>query len=268
MEQLGPVQSEFGIDKNGITNARRVYWNLTPSALLEESVRRGEGVLSAHGALIVSTGKHTGRSPNDKFIVREPSSEQHIDWGKVNRPFEPGAFDRLHARVLAYLQNRDLFVQDARVGASHGVPVRVITTSAWHSLFARTMFIRPSREERSHIVPSFTVLHAPEFQAVPELDGTTSPTFIVIHYGKKLVLIGGTQYAGEIKKSVFSILNYLLPLEQILPMHASLNVGPAGDPAIFFGLSGTGKTTLSADPHRTLVGDDEHGWSADGTFNF
>ncbi len=268
MEQLGPVRSAFGIEKNGITNARRVYWNLGSSALLEEAVRRGEGLLSADGALVVSTGKHTGRSPNDKFIVREPSSEKHIDWGTTNRPFDPDAFDRLHARVLAYYQSQDLFVQDLKASASHSLPVRVISTTAWHSLFARTMLIRPPNEERREHVPEFTVLHAPHFQADPALDGTNSGAFIILNYKKKLVLIGGTEYAGEIKKSVFSLLNYVLPLTGVLPMHASLNVGHSGDAAVFFGLSGTGKTTLSADPERILVGDDEHGWSDNGTFNF
>jgi phosphoenolpyruvate carboxykinase (ATP) len=270
MQHLGPVRSSFGLENHGIVNASRVYWNLGPSALIEETVRRGLGVLSAHGALVVDTGKHSGRSPNDKFIVKEPSSEGNIDWGKVNKPFDSAAFDRLHGRMLAYLQNRDLFVTEARGGAAaaHSLPIRVVSTSPWHVLFAHTMFLRPGLEERKAHRPEFTVLHAPELQAVPELDGTRSETFIVVNYGKKLVLIGGTQYAGEIKKSVFSLLNYLLPLDGVLPMHSSLNVGPAGDATVFFGLSGTGKTTLSADPTRTLIGDDEHGWSNDGTFNF
>ena len=193
MEQLGPVRSEFGIENNGIFNANRVYWNLSQSRLLEEAVRRGEGILSADGALVVTTGKHTGRSPNDKFIVKEKGSADKIDWGKVNRPIEPEAFDRLHARVLAYLQNRDLFVQDTVVGAMHGIPVRVITPSAWHSLFARTMLLRPSTDERKKMVPEFTVLHAPHFKATPELDGTASETFIIVSYEKKVVLIGGSE---------------------------------------------------------------------------
>ncbi len=268
MEHLGPVRSSHGIENHGVVNARRVYWNLSTTALIEQAVSRGEGQLSAHGAFVVTTGKHTGRSPNDKFIVKEPSSEGRIDWGKVNRPFEAEMFDRMHARVCAYFQGRDLFVQDARAGAAHGLPIRVVTTNAWHSLFARTMLLRPSRVERQEAVPEFTVLHAPDFQANPKQDGTNSETFILVNYAKKLVLIGGTQYAGEIKKSVFSLLNYLLPIRGILPMHASLNVGESGDATVFFGLSGTGKTTLSADPERTLIGDDEHGWSDDATFNF
>ncbi len=270
MEQLGPARSDHGIDHHGISNAARVFWNLHPAELIEESVRRGEARLSAHGALVVSTGRHTGRSPLDKFIVREPSSEEHIDWGKVNKALEPDAFDRLHARVCAYLQGRDLFVTDLRAGAAadYSIPVRVVSTGAWHSLFAHHLLLRPPHGERTSQVPEFTVLHAPRFHANPALDGTNSETFIIINYAKKLVLIGGTEYAGEIKKSVFSILNYLLPLRGVLPMHASVNVGAAADATVFFGLSGTGKTTLSADPDRTLVGDDEHGWSNDGVFNF
>lgn len=268
MEHLGPVRSTHGIENHGVVNARRVYWNLSTTPLIEQAVTRGEGQLSANGALVVTTGKHTGRSPNDKFIVKEPSSEDRIDWGKVNRPFDPELFDRMHARVCAYLQGRDLFVQDARAGAAHGLPIRVVTPNAWHSLFARTMFLRPSADERRAAVPEFTVLHAPGLKADPKIDGTNSETFILVNYAKKLVLIGGTQYAGEIKKSVFSLLNYLLPIRGILPMHASLNVGDGGDATVFFGLSGTGKTTLSADPARTLIGDDEHGWSDDATFNF
>jgi phosphoenolpyruvate carboxykinase (ATP) len=270
MEHLGPVRSEYGIENHGIRNVSRVYWNLSASALVEEAVRRSEGVLSADGALVVNTGKHTGRSPNDKFIVEEPSSKDKINWGKVNKPIDSEKFDRLHARMLAYLQNRDVFVVEAQGGAaaSLGLPIRVVTPSAWHALFAHTMFLRPSMEARREHVPEFTVLHAPTFKADPAIDGTRSETFIIINYGKKLVLIGGTEYAGEIKKSVFSILNYILPLKGVLPMHSSLNVGVAGDATVFFGLSGTGKTTLSADPARTLIGDDEHGWSNDGTFNF
>jgi phosphoenolpyruvate carboxykinase (ATP) len=267
MEQVG-VRSAHGIEKNGIANARCVYWNLSPSSLLEESVRRSEGLLSADGALVVSTGKHTGRSPNDKFIVKEPESEKHIDWGTTNKPFDPAAFDRLHARMLAYYQARDVFVQDLKACAAKSVAIRVISTTAWHSLFARTMLIRTQPDEQRKHLPEFTVLHAPNFKADPAIDGTNSETFIILNYAKKLVLIGGTEYAGEIKKSVFSLLNYVLPQQGILPMHASLNVGASGDAAVFFGLSGTGKTTLSADPERTLIGDDEHGWSDTGTFNF
>ena len=268
IQQLGPVHSNYGIEKSGIKNPKRVFWNLGQSRLIEETLRRGEGVLSRDGALVVTTGKHTGRSPNDKFIVKEPSSQEKIDWGQVNRPISEERFDRVKAKLIAYLQGRDLFVQDVKVGARYGVSVRVISPSAWHSLFARTMFLRTSNEEKKTMEPEFTVFHAPFLQGEPEVDGTNSPTFILVNYAKKEILIGGTVYAGEIKKSVFSILNYQLPLKNVLPMHASLNVGPEGNAAIFFGLSGTGKTTLSADPERTLIGDDEHGWGDNGTFNF
>ena len=270
MEHLGPVRSEYGIENHGIVNAARVYWNLSPSCLMEEALARGEGKLSADGALVVTTGKHTGRSPNDKFIVDEPSSSEHIDWGKTNRPFDSDAFDRLHSRLAGYMQNRDLFVTEAAGGAAkaHHLPVRVVSTHAAHSLFARTMLLRLSPEEQAKHVPEFTVLHAPEFKADPAVDGTKSETFIIVNYAKKLVIIGGTGYAGEIKKSIFSVLNYQLPLRGVMPMHASVNVGPKGDSAIFFGLSGTGKTTLSADASRTLIGDDEHGFADDCVFNF
>ena len=270
MEHLGPIRSDYGIENHGVSNAGRVYWNLYPSALMEQAVRREEGQLSADGALVVSTGRHTGRSPLDKFIVQEPTSGDKIDWGKVNRPFAPDAFDRLHARVCGYFQGKDLFVMEANAGAAeeYVVPVRVVSTNAWHALFAHHMLLRPTRAQRARHVPEFTVLHAPHFKADPQIDGTNSETFIIVNYAKRLVLIGGTEYAGEIKKSVFSILNYLLPLKGVLPMHASVNVGPDGDATVFFGLSGTGKTTLSADPDRELIGDDEHGWSDGGTFNF
>ncbi|MCB9588996.1 MAG: phosphoenolpyruvate carboxykinase (ATP) [Polyangiaceae bacterium] len=270
MEHLGPVRSEYGLENHGIVNAKRVYWNLSRSVLLEEAVRRGEGHVSAAGAIVVNTGKYTGRSPNDKFIVRESFSGEKIDWGKVNREFEATKFDLLHARLSAYMQGKELYVQDCRGGAAkdHALDLRVVSTSAVHSLFARTMFLRPTKEERARHLPQFTVLHAPEFKADPTIDGTHSEAFVIVNYDKKLCLIGGTAYAGEIKKSVFSVLNYLLPLKGVFPMHASVNVGPNGDSAVFFGLSGTGKTTLSADPARELIGDDEHGWADDCVFNF
>ncbi len=270
MDHVGAAHGDHNLTHHGLHHPGRVHWNLAPSLLVGEALARGEGTLSADGALVIYTGKHTGRSPNDKFIVREPSSEGYIDWGKTNRPMEPAAFARLHARVAAYLQGRDLFVVDARAGAApaHTVPIRVVSTHAGHALFAQTMFLRPTRAECQRQVPEYTVLHAPEFLAEPGVDGTKSETFIVVSYERKLVLIGGTAYAGEIKKSVFSLLNYVLPLKGVLPMHASMNVGPNGDSAVFFGLSGTGKTTLSADPTRTLIGDDEHGWADDCAFNF
>jgi phosphoenolpyruvate carboxykinase (ATP) len=262
------VRSRVGLEVHGI-EADMVGWNLPAPALYEHVARRREGLIADGGALVVHTGHHTGRSPRDKFIVREPSSEERIWWGQHNRPFDAGAFDRLHKRLLAYLQGKELFVQDVFVGADsrYRKHVRVVTEYAWHSLFARTMFIAPDGEALASHRPEFTVIDVPRFHAVPETDGTRTEVFILMHLAKKLVLIGGTSYAGEIKKAVFTLMNYLLPLEDVLPMHCSANVGSGGDVALFFGLSGTGKTTLSADSTRTLVGDDEHGWSDRGIFN-
>jgi phosphoenolpyruvate carboxykinase (ATP) len=263
------TRSRLGLDAQGI-HADMVGWNLTAPALYEHIARRREGVIAHRGAMVVHTGHHTGRSPRDKFIVREPSSEELIWWGQHNRPFAPEAFDRIHRRLLAYLQGNQLFVQDVFVGADprYRKHVRVITEYAWHSLFARTMFILPQAGELSTHVPEFTIIDLPKFHADPDTDGTRSEVFILMHLAKKLVLIGGTSYAGEIKKSVFTLMNYMLPHEDVFPMHCSANIGPRGDVALFFGLSGTGKTTLSADPERILIGDDEHGWSDAGIFNF
>jgi phosphoenolpyruvate carboxykinase (ATP) len=210
------------------------------------------------------------RAANDKFIVKESSSENNIWWGKVNCPFEESRFKSLKLRLLAYLQGKDLFIQDCYAGADpeFRAPIRVINETAWHNLFARNMFIQSLWEDLKSHVPRFTVLHVPHFHAIPEIDGTNSSAFVIIHFGKKLVIIGGTAYAGEIKKSIFTILNYLLPQEQVMTMHSSANIGKDGDVAVFFGLSGTGKTTLSTDPNRRLIGDDEHGWSERGVFNF
>ncbi|MBP7147609.1 MAG: phosphoenolpyruvate carboxykinase (ATP) [Acidobacteria bacterium] len=268
MEQATRLTVHEGLEDHGILNPRRVYWNLNAAQLYEQAVRRREGLLAENGQLVVRTGKYTGRSPQDRFFVREPYTEHDIAWGKVNRAF-PGDFERLHARLLAYLQGRDLFVQDVYSGADQGrLSVRLISESAWHALFARTMFIRRDAPPPLGFDPDVTVLHAPGFLAVPEVDGTRSEAFIVLNLSKKLVLIGGTQYGGEIKKSIFTMMNFLLPLQGILSMHCSANVGPRGDTALFFGLSGTGKTTLSADPERRLIGDDEHGWDERGVFNF
>ncbi|MCE2509384.1 MAG: phosphoenolpyruvate carboxykinase [Alphaproteobacteria bacterium] len=270
MQQTGPVQSSYGLEHHGIRNVTAVHWNYTTPTLYEEAIKRGEGRLAFGGPLVAHTGVHTGRAPNDKFFAKEPGSEGNIDWGKVNRPIDSAQFEGLHKRMLAYFEGRELFVQDCCAGADPAfqIQVRVVTETAWHSLFARNMFIRPSSDERLNFTPQFTILHAPNFQAVPEIDGTNSEVFIVVDFAKRLILIGGTSYAGEIKKSVFSILNYLLPERGVLPMHCSANIGPEGDTAIFFGLSGTGKTTLSADAKRTLIGDDEHGWGDNGVFNF
>jgi phosphoenolpyruvate carboxykinase (ATP) len=239
------------------------------AALYEHALRRGEGELGLDGQFVVETGQHTGRSPKDKFFVREPGSEQHIAWGETNKAIEPKTFDALFDRVAKYLSERDIYVMDTYVGADerYRLPVRVISQYAWHSLFARNLFITPEVPP-ANFSPEFTVIDAAEFVAEPERDGTRSGTFIFVNMARKIVLIGGTRYAGEIKKSVFTIMNYLMPLRNVLSMHCSANVGQDGDSAIFFGLSGTGKTTLSADSNRPLIGDDEHGWSADGVFNF
>ncbi len=255
----------------GIKNPGQVHWSLGIPALYEEALRRGEGQLSADGAIVCMTSPHTGRSPNDKFVVQEPSSEKHVDWGKVNKPFPADKFDALHAKMMKALEGQELFVQDVYAGAdpSYRLPVRLITEKAWHSLFVRHLFIvEPSDEVRLQHDPQFTVIDIPSFKADPAVDGTRTETFILLNFAKRLVLIGGTNYAGEMKKSIFTVMNYMLPLRDTMPMHCSANIGEQGDVALFFGLSGTGKTTLSSDPHRGLIGDDEHGWSADGVFNF
>jgi phosphoenolpyruvate carboxykinase (ATP) len=258
------------LEKLGISNVDNVYWNAPTPVLYEHVIQRREGVLARQGALIVKTGRLTGRSPADKFVVDEPGCRDNIWWGAVNRSISPSKFDIIHDRLLKSLHGKDLFVQDCFVGASirHRLPIRVITEKAWHSLFARNMFIHATPEDLECHQPEFTILALPGSHAVPATDGTNSEIFIVINFSRKLVLIGGTGYAGEIKKSVFTIMNYLLPQKGVLPMHCSANVGSSGDTAIFFGLSGTGKTTLSAAPGRLLVGDDEHGWDDEGIFNF
>jgi phosphoenolpyruvate carboxykinase (ATP) len=255
----------------GFKNLSNIYWNASTPHLYEQIVRRREGNIAHLGPVVVRTGHHMGRSPDDRFIVKEPSSAEKIWWGKVNKGIEEPFFTNLFYRLQAYFQNKSMFVQDCYAGADpeHRVPIRVITETAWHNLFARNMFIQIKKKaEADNHSPEFTVVNVPRFQAVPELDRISSEAFILLHLGKKLVLIGGTNYAGEIKKSVFTMLNYFYPQEAVLSMHCSANVGEGGDSAVFFGLSGTGKTTLSADPERTLIGDDEHGWSERGIFNF
>ena len=270
MEQKGPQISSHGLDRLGLRDIKTAHWNYAAPALYEEVVRRDEGIIAEGGALVVRTGEHTGRSPNDKFTVREPSTEADIWWGDVNRPFEAEVFDSIHARLLDYLRGKEVFVQDCYAGAdpSFRLSIRAISEYAWHSLFARNLFINPPAEDLARHEPEFTIIQAPGFNADPAADGTNSETAILVNFAKKLVLIAGTSYAGECKKSVFTILNFLLPARGVLPMHCSVNVGSDGGAAVFFGLSGTGKTTLSADPRRTLIGDDEHGWSQDGLFNF
>jgi phosphoenolpyruvate carboxykinase (ATP) len=244
-------------------------WNLSPAGLYEEAVRRGEGQIAAHGPLVCRTGHHTGRSPNDKFIVRDPEADRHVAWGGVNRPMSEAHFSTLRDDLVASLDGTELFVQDCYAGADadYRLPIRVITQYAWHSLFARNLFIAGPNGDTGH-APEFTIIDAPGFRATPSRHGSASDVVIALSFAERLVLIGGTSYAGEIKKSVFTILNYLLPLRGVLSMHCSANIGTAGDVALFFGLSGTGKTTLSSDPERRLIGDDEHGWSDRGVFNF
>ena len=265
------LKSDYGLENHGLTQLHQAYWNLPVEALYEEALFRREGRMTAQGPLVVNTGKHTARAAADKFVVKEPSTEGNIWWGQYNRPFAADKFNELVGRLQGFFQGRDAFVQDCYVGADaeYRMPVRIITEHAWHSLFARNMFLLPRKlEEYRQHVPEFTVICAPTFKGIPQIDGTGSNTFIALNFEQRLCVIGNTAYAGEIKKSIFTVLNYLLPLEGVLPMHCSANVGPDGDVAIFFGLSGTGKTTLSADPQRRLIGDDEHGWSDAGVFNF
>jgi phosphoenolpyruvate carboxykinase (ATP) len=247
VDNIGSFVSRNGLEQHGLKSIRNAYWNLGTTALYNETLRRGEGELAEGGALVVLTGKHTGRSPKDKFIVREAATEGDIWWGDVNVAIDEAGFERLEAKLLDYLKGRDVFVQDVFAGADpdYRLPVRVVSESAWHSLFTRNMFIQPPAEALTDFQPQFTVLHAPFCHADPETDGTNSESFIVVSFARRKVIIGGTVYAGEIKKSIFSILNYLLPARGVLPMHCSANIGPKGDAAIFFGLSGTGKTTLS-----------------------
>jgi phosphoenolpyruvate carboxykinase (ATP) len=257
--------------EQGLEPRGRVHWNLVQAALIEHAVRRGEGMLAEMGPFVAITSPHTGRSPNDKFVVRDPQTQDDVDWGKVNQPLSEEHFQRLLADVRAYLNGLpELFVQDLYCGAdpAHRLSVRYVLPNAWHAAFVRNMFIRPDLEQLASFRPNFVVLHAPEFQATPEKHGTRTGTFIVLHLARRMILIGGTRYAGELKKSMFTVMNYLMPREGVLSMHCSANIGPAGDTALFFGLSGTGKTTLSADPERSLIGDDEHGWSEHGIFNF
>ena len=265
-------KADFNLSNHGVGNLRLAYWNLPMEALYEEAVFRAEGVTVAGGPFVVNTGKHTARSANDKFVVREASSEEHVWWGQYNRPIAAAKFEALYERMLGYLEGRDVFVQDVYAGADerYRLPIRIVTESAWQAMFVRNMFLLPkSLDEYKRFVPEFTILGLPEFKGMPSVDNTASETFICLSFEKKLAIIGNTAYAGELKKSVFTILNYLLPLEGVLSMHCSANVSPAdsNDVALFFGLSGTGKTTLSADPTRRLIGDDEHGWSDDGVFN-
>ena len=260
----------YGLEKLGIINASAVYRNLTPAQLTEHALRRGEGLLSKTGALVVKTGKYTGRSANDKFIVDTPAVHDEIAWGKVNRPIEKEKYDAIKSKVVAYLQNKEIFVFDGFAGADpkYTRSFRIINELASQNLFIHQLLRRPTAEQLADFKEDYTIIAAPGFKCIPELDGTRSEAAILVNYEEKCVVICGSQYAGEIKKSVFSVMNYELPKVGVFPMHCSANIGEAGDSAVFFGLSGTGKTTLSADPKRKLIGDDEHGWAADSVFNF
>ncbi len=260
------------LERLGFTNVGPLYYAEQPARLYELALDAHEGHLSHTGSLMVVTAPYTGRSPKDRFIVEEPSSKDHVHWGAVNRPISEEVFDHLLTRLTAFAEQRPLFIQDVYAGADprYRLPVRFITGKAWHNLFVHNMFIRPSLEDLKNepFQPEYTVIDLSDFKAIPRIDGTRSEVFIILHLARGLVLIGGTAYGGEMKKSIFSVLNYLLPFRDVFPMHCSANVGKRGDTALFFGLSGTGKTTLSADPERTLIGDDEHGWSNEGVFNF
>ena len=265
------LQGKVGLESQGLAPRGDVHWNLVSPILIQDAIRRGEGELVDMGPFRAVTAPHTGRSPNDKFLVREESSSADVDWGKVNQPFSEQQFEVLLGDVRDYLNTRDeLFVQDLYCGADpkYRLSVRYVSPNAWQMAFVRNMFIRPEATELPTFDPNFTVLHAPEFQADPAKHGTRTSTFIVLNLAKRMILIGGTRYAGELKKAMFTVMNYYMPKQGVLSMHCSANVGKDGDTALFFGLSGTGKTTLSADPHRSLIGDDEHGWSNEGVFNY
>ena len=263
------LMSPIGLERLGLETEPRHAWNLSVAALVEASLQRGEAMLAENGALCATTGRFTGRSPDNRFVVRDAETETTVDWGRVNHPVAPEVFERLLERMLQYAAERQLFIRDCFAGSdpAYRLPIRVVTELAWQSLFARQLFISPRPLEHAGFRPEFTVLCLPGCYALPG-DGVPDEAFVIINFTQRLVLIGGTRYAGEIKKSIFSVLNYLLPRRGVFPMHCSANVGPDGDAALFFGLSGTGKTTLSADPERHLIGDDEHGWSSDGVFNF
>jgi phosphoenolpyruvate carboxykinase (ATP) len=264
-------EASSSLAAQGLTPSGEVHWNYAAPLLVEAAIRRGEGRLADNGPFVAVTSPFTGRSPKDKFVVREPGSEADVDWGTVNQPITLAHYQNLLVDVRHFLdQQGELFVQDLYCGADpqYRLAVRYVTPKAWHSLFVRNMFIRPETAELAGFAPNFTVLHAPDFVADPARHGTRTGTFIVLNLAERTILIGGTQYAGELKKSMFTVMNYYLPKQGLLSMHCSANVGPEGRSALFFGLSGTGKTTLSADPERGLIGDDEHGWGPNGIFNY
>ncbi|GGA90329.1 phosphoenolpyruvate carboxykinase [ATP] [Brucella endophytica] len=269
MKETGTRNAAASITSSGLKDISAVYYNFGPAELYEEAIRRGEAELTAHGALLARTGQHTGRSAKDKFVVRDANTEAHVWWDN-NKPMSPDAFETLYADFIEHAKGRELFVQDLIGGADadYSLRTRVITEYAWHSLFIRNLLIRPEREALASFIPEMTIIDLPSFRADPARHGCRTETVIAVDLTRMIVLIGGTSYAGEMKKSVFTALNYILPPKGVMPMHCSANQGPDGDTAIFFGLSGTGKTTLSADPNRTLIGDDEHGWGEHGVFNF
>lgn len=271
MKNFGLKNANADLSQLGLEQSGNVYWNLSPAELIERTVQSGEGTLADNGALVIKTGEFTGRAPEDRFVVEDDTTRNSIDWGKVNIRFSPEKFDALYQKVCAYLQGKELFVRDAYVCADekYRLSLRVVAQKPWSALFCYNMFMRPSETEILNAEPQWTILCAPDFKANPALDGTRRHNFVIVNFTRKVVLIGGTGYTGEMKKSIFSILNYVLPHERnVLSMHCSANIGKNGDTAVFFGLSGTGKTTLSADPNRFLIGDDEHGWSDEGVFNF
>jgi phosphoenolpyruvate carboxykinase (ATP) len=257
-------------DLKRLTEGLHAHRNLSTPQLVETAIARGEGRLASNGALVAMTGARTGRSPRDKFTVEDDETRERVDWGKVNQPFPPEKFEALLQRVIRHMAERDLFIMDLAAGAdtTYRLPIQVICEYAWHALFVKQLFIRPELQELAGHKPEFIVIAAPEFEAIPERDGVRSSTFILADFTRRIILIGGTKYAGEMKKSIFGVMNYVLPQRNVFPMHCSANVGADGTTALFFGLSGTGKTTLSADPERRLIGDDEHGWSPEGVFNF
>lgn len=270
--QNNHVKSETSpLDYLNFSSSEKVLYNLSPAELVEHSLQRKESYLTSTGALMADTGKFTGRSPEDRFIVLDDKTKDAVWWGKINIPFDDSKFDVLFQKMKTYLSSQELYIRDAYAGAdpNHRLKLRVVNTWAWHNLFCYNMFLRPEKEEQENFEPDFTILCAPGFQADPETDGTKNPNFAILDLTRRMILIGGTGYAGEMKKGIFSVLNFILPHEKkILSMHCSANVGKENDTAIFFGLSGTGKTTLSADPERSLIGDDEHGWTEDSVFNF
>ena len=270
MNEIGLRSEIAGLDVTGIKSPSKVHWNLPPAELVELTLLRGEGTLSDTGALCVHTGEFTGRSPKDKFVVEDDATRNEVWWGSVNQPFSEEGFEKLQKKIVDYFQGKELFVRDVFAGADpvHRIGVRVVNENPWQNLFVNNLFIRPSQEETKNFNPQWTILCAPGFMAVPEEDGTRQHNFTLVNFSKKTILIGGSAYTGEIKKGIFTVMNYLLPLKGVLSMHCSSNIGSRGDTAVFFGLSGTGKTTLSADPDRNLIGDDEHGWTDEGVFNF